>query len=51
MAEGQLHFQTPDGTETTIAASQLDLQRTVNENARVGLTFSLKPTPAGQEQK
>lgn len=40
---GQLHFIANYGGETTADMSQLDLQRTVDENARAGVSFTLKP--------
>jgi hypothetical protein len=43
---GKLHYITNYGGETTIEMDQLDLQRTVDENAQHGVTFTLRPAPA-----
>ena len=43
---GNLHYITNYGGETSIDMSQLDLQRTVDENALRGANFSLRPAPA-----
>jgi alkyl sulfatase BDS1-like metallo-beta-lactamase superfamily hydrolase len=40
-----LHYVTSYGGENSIDANQLDLQRTVNENALRGVTFTLRPAP------
>jgi hypothetical protein len=44
---GKLHYITSYGGENVIDQSQLDLQRTVNENAARGVDFTLRPEPAG----
>jgi hypothetical protein len=44
---GKLHYITSYGGENMIDQSQLDLQRTVNENAARGVDFTLRPEPAG----
>ncbi len=51
LSEGKLHYVTPSGAENTVDATQLDLQRTVDENAKMGVAFSLKPAPAAQPQQ
>jgi len=43
---GKLHYITNYGGETSIDMSQLDLQRTVDENALRGANFTLRPAPA-----
>ncbi len=43
---GKLHYITNYGGETSIDMSQLDLQRTVDENALRGVNFTLRPAPA-----
>jgi len=43
---GKLHYITNYGGETSIDISQLDLQRTVDENAQRGGNFTLRPAPA-----
>jgi hypothetical protein len=47
LAGGRLHYVTSYGGENVIEESQLDLQRTVNENAKRGVEFTLRPEPAG----
>jgi hypothetical protein len=45
LADGQLHYYVNYGGENSVDMSQVDLQRTVNENAKRGVRFSLKPNP------
>jgi len=45
LAGGKLHYVTSYGGENSVDANQLDLQRTVNENASHGITFTLRPAP------
>jgi hypothetical protein len=45
VTEGQLHYVLLNGREGVFDADQLDLQRTVDENAKSGVQFSLKPNP------
>jgi hypothetical protein len=45
LAAGKLHYVTSYGGENSIDVNQLDLQRTVNENALRGVTFTLRPAP------
>jgi len=45
---GRLHYLTSYGGENTIDVDQLDLQKTVDENFKRGVTFVLRP---GVEQK
>ena len=40
---GKLHYITNYGGETSVDLAQLDLQRTVDENARAGVSFTLRP--------
>jgi hypothetical protein len=47
LADGKLHYLTSYGGDNAVDESQVDLQRTVNENASRGVDFSLKPQPAG----
>lgn len=47
LADGKLHYVTSYGGDNAVDESQVDLQRTVNENAARGVDFSLKPQPAG----
>lgn len=42
---GKLHFYVDYSGETTVDMSDFDLQRTVDENAKRGIKFTLKPKP------
>ena len=46
LQDGQLHYIVNYGGESTLDMDELDLQRTVNENARRGVNFSLHPNPS-----
>jgi len=46
LQDGQLHYTVNYGGESTLNMDDLDLQRTVNENARRGVNFSLHPSPS-----
>jgi hypothetical protein len=43
LADGKLHYYVNYGGENSVDMSQVDLQRTVNENSKRGVRFSLKP--------
>jgi hypothetical protein len=45
LSGGKLHYVTSYGGENSVDTNQLDLQRTVNENASHGVTFTLRPMP------
>jgi hypothetical protein len=45
VADAKLHYRITYGGEEAIDLSQLDLQRTVDENAKRGVRFTLKPQP------
>jgi hypothetical protein len=45
LADGKVHYITSYGGENAVDQKDLDLQRTVNENAAQGLTFTLRPGP------
>ena len=45
VADGQFHYRVKYGGESAIGMDELDLQRTVDENAKRGVRFSLKPKP------
>ncbi len=47
LSGGRLHYVTSYGGENVIDEAQLDLQRTVNENAARGVEFTLRPEPGG----
>ncbi len=47
LVEGKLHYVTSYSTESVVDMDEVDLQRTVNENAKRGVTFTLKPNPNG----
>ncbi len=40
-----LHYVTTQGRESSVDVDQIDLQRTVDENAKRGIRFPLKPKP------
>jgi hypothetical protein len=46
LANNQLHYYVDYSGENTIEMDQLDLQRTVDENAKRGVRFTLKPKPS-----
>jgi hypothetical protein len=50
LSGGKLHYVTSYGGENVIDESQLDLQRTVDENAARGVDFSLRPEPTRNEE-
>ena len=43
---GVLHYVVSYAGESTLNMDEVDLQRTVDENARRGVNFSLRPGPA-----
>jgi hypothetical protein len=43
--DGQLHYAIGDAGEISVSLDQLDLQRTVQENAKRGIQFTLKTGP------
>lgn len=45
MADGQFHYRVKYGGESSVGMDEVDLQRTVDENAKRGVRFSLKPKP------
>jgi hypothetical protein len=44
-----LHYVGNDGSEKTSDLADLDLQRTIDENAKVGVKFWLKSSPNGPQ--
>lgn len=46
VSRGQLHYVLLNGTDRMSDIDRLDLQRTVDENARSGVQFTLKPGPS-----
>jgi hypothetical protein len=46
LQDGVLHYTVNYGGESTLNMDELDLQRTVNENAQRGINFSLHPGPS-----
>jgi len=42
---GQLHYILSDGDESSLNLDLLDLQRTVDENDKRGVPFTLRPKP------
>lgn len=49
VADGKLHYYVNYSGESSLDMSDLDLQRTVDENAKRGVRFTLKPGPARKE--
>jgi hypothetical protein len=47
VANNQVHYTVQNGGENSIDMRDFDVQRTIDENAKRGVSFSLKPTPAG----
>jgi len=45
LADGKLHYIASYGGENAVDQKDLDLQKTVDENAAQGLTFTLHPGP------
>jgi hypothetical protein len=45
LAGNKLYYVVNDGGENMVDMDQVDLQRTVDENAKRGVRFSLKPKP------
>jgi hypothetical protein len=50
LAGGQLHYVTNYGGQNSLDISQIDLQRTVDANARRGVTFILRPAPENPQE-
>jgi hypothetical protein len=46
--DSKLHYRVSDGGESTLDMNDLDLQRTVDENAKRGVPFTLKPQPVSE---
>jgi hypothetical protein len=46
LAAGELHYAMNDGQQYTIDVNQIDLQKTVDVNAKRGVAFTLYNTPA-----
>jgi hypothetical protein len=47
---GQLHYVTSYGGENAIALDRVDMQRTVDENAKNGIDVTLRPAQPGAEK-
>ena len=45
VTDGKLHYSVNYSGESSMDVDQLDLQRTVDENAKRGVRFTLKPQP------
>jgi len=50
IADNKLHYVTNYGGENSIPLDQLDIQRTVDVNAKRGINITLRPTPQSQQQ-
>jgi hypothetical protein len=48
IADNKLHYVTNYGGENSIPLDQLDMQRTVDANAKRGINITLRPTPQQQ---
>jgi hypothetical protein len=48
MADGQFHYRVKYGGESSVGTDEVDMQRTVDENAKRGVRFTLKPKPAAE---
>jgi hypothetical protein len=46
LVDGQLHYTVAYGGENTISMDQVDMKRTTDENAKRGVHFRLKSSPA-----
>ena len=49
IADNKLHYVTNYGGENSIPLDQLDIQRTVDVNAKRGINITLRPTPQSQQ--
>ncbi len=49
IADNRLHYVTNYGGENSIPLDQLDIQRTVDVNAKRGINITLRPTPQSQQ--
>ncbi len=49
IADNKLHYVTNYGGENSIPLEQLDMQRTVDVNAKRGINITLRPTPQSQQ--
>jgi hypothetical protein len=47
LVDNKLHYVTSYSTESILDMDEVDLQRTVNENAKRAVRFTLKPNPNG----
>jgi hypothetical protein len=47
LVDNKLHYRANYGAESVVNLDEVDLQRTVDENARRGVRFTLKPNPNG----
>ncbi len=44
--DGEFHYRVKYGGESSVDMDQVDMQRTIDENAKRGVRFTLKPKPA-----
>jgi hypothetical protein len=49
LADGKLHYIATDRSEGVTDLDEIDIQRTVDENARRGVPFTLKPNPTSSQ--
>jgi hypothetical protein len=50
VADGKLHYVTNYGGENSVDLDTIDMQRTVDVNAKRGINITLRPAPVPQEQ-
>jgi hypothetical protein len=50
VADGKLHYVTNYGGENAIDLDTIDMQRTVDVNAKRGINVTLRPAPMQQDQ-
>lgn len=50
LADGRLNYITTYNMQTSISIDDLDLQKTVDMNYKLGITFTLTPEPPGSSQ-
>jgi hypothetical protein len=49
LVDGNLHYTARDGSEGVVELDAIDIQRTVDENAKRGVPFTLKPRPTSSK--
>jgi hypothetical protein len=49
LVDGKLHYTARDGSDGVVELDAIDIQRTVDENAKRGVPFTLKPSPSSSK--